>query len=278
MGRIPTPAGGNRLTPAHGSAYGLLDAAQRRTLAAAEEARQRAEDGNRAKLEWLRAMSHELRTPLNAIGGFVQLLTSGARGEVPEAMRPDLERIERNQRHMSRLIEEVLRFARLEAGRVHFELAAVPVARVLLDLQDYVPISEKARGRRLTVLRCSDEIVVWADEDKTRQVLLNLIGNALKHTPPEASIEVFVEPAMLAEPVRIVVRDDGPGIPPERIESVFEPFVQVARSLNHPVEGLGLGLAIARELARGMGGDLTVASAPGEGATFSLSLAPYQER
>jgi signal transduction histidine kinase len=262
-----TPSRGNRRIPQVGSLS--LDEAQRMALNAAE-ARQRAEDANQTKLGWLRAVSHELRTPLNAIGGFVQLLKSGARGEVPEKMRADLDRIERNQLHMARLIDDVLHFARLEAGRVHFEIAPVAVTRILLDIQDYIPPDERARGRSISVTRCDDAIVVSADEDKTRQILLNLIANALRHTPTTAAIDVRVEAD--AEMARIVVKDDGPGVPPDRIETVFEPFYQVGRSLNRPVEGLGLGLTIARELARGMGGDLSLSSEPGRGATFTLSL------
>src|SRR5688500_405048 len=125
--RVTTPSALSRLTRRVVRAIVPLDEVQRHIVVAAEEARREAEDANRAKLEWLRAMSHELRTPLNAIGGFVQLLKSGARGEVPEAMRGDLDRIERNQQHMASLINEVLQFARLDAGHVHFDIGRIPV-------------------------------------------------------------------------------------------------------------------------------------------------------
>ena len=259
-----------RNTPGRGSgAMPRLTPASTRAIRA-EELWHRAEEANRSKLEWLRVVSHELRTPLNAIGGFVQLLKSGARGDIPEAMRGDLDRIERNHLHMTRLIDEVLSFARLEAGRVRFEVAPVSVTRLLLDIQDYVPPSQRAQGRRLLV-RAGDGIVVLADEDKVRQVLVNLVANALRHTPPESTIEIFVDGSASSH-ARIVVKDDGPGIPEDQLESVFEPFFQVGRSLNRPAEGLGLGLTIARELARGMGGDLGIASPPTGGAEFALSL------
>ena len=271
--RVTTPTALSRLTPRVVRAIVPLDEVQRHIVVAAEEARREAEDANRAKLEWLRAMSHELRTPLNAIGGFVQLLKSGARGEVPEAMRGDLDRIERNQRHMSSLIEDVLHVARLEAGRVHFEMVSIPVSRLLLDFHDYVPHSEKARGRVVTVRRPDLDKVVFADEDKTRQILLNLVTNAIKHTPPEATIEVYVsDEHSTASYVCIAVRDTGHGIPGDRVERVFEPFFQGGSSLNRPVEGLGLGLTIARNLARGMEGDLLVESVVGVGTTFLLKL------
>ncbi len=269
--RPTRPSDAIRLTPQVLEAIAPLDEAHKQIVVAAEEARRRAESANLAKLEWLRAMSHELRTPLNAIGGFVQLLKSGARGELPERMRDDLDRIERNQQHMASLINEVLQFARLDAGHVHFEIARVPVDRLLLDLHDYIPLAEKARGRMLTVRRCDADVVVLADEDKTRQILLNLVTNALKHTPASASITVSVA-RTTSERVHIDVADTGPGIAPERLERVFEPFVQAGGALNRPVDGLGLGLTIARELARGMGADLTVASRVGKGTTFRLSL------
>ena len=271
--RITTPPATSRLTPRMVKGIVPLDEVQRHIVVAAEEARQEAEDANRAKLEWLRAMSHELRTPLNAIGGFVQLLKSGARGEVPEKMRGDLDRIERNQRHMASLIEDVLHVARLEAGRVHYEMILVPVSRLLLDFHDYVPRAEKARGRAVTVRRPDMDRVVHADEDKARQILLNLVTNAIKHTPPEATVEVYVDDARsTASHVYLAVRDTGPGIPDDRVQRVFEPVFQAGSSLNRPVEGLGLGLTIARELARGMGGDLVVESVIGEGTTFFLKL------
>ena len=260
-----------RLTPQVLEAIAPLDDVHKQIVVAAEEARHRAESANVAKLEWLRAMSHELRTPLNAIGGFVQLLKSGARGDVPGAMRSDLDRIERNQRHMSALIDDVLQFARLDAGHVRFDIGRVPVSRLLLDLHDYIPQDEKARGRALVVRRSDDDLAVLADEDKTRTILLNLVTNALKHTPVDARIEVGVS-SQIGDWVNLAVTDDGPGIPPERLVRIFEPFFQAGGSLNRPTDGLGLGLTIARELARGIGAELSVTSTLGKGTTFVLSL------
>ena len=250
-----------------------LHEAQRRAALAAEDARRRAEDANRWRLESLRAMSHEMRTPLNAVGGYVQLLLSGVRGEISAAVRADLERIERNHVHVSRLIDETLHFARLEAGRVRFEAARVTVASLLEGLPDFVPPGQKARGRQVVVRPCPADLAVLADRDKARQILVNLLGNALKHTPLDATVEIFADSGgALDSHARVVVKDTGPGIPVERQQSIFEPFVQVGRDFNNPVEGLGLGLTIARELARGMGGDLTVSSEPGKGASFVLAL------
>jgi PAS domain S-box-containing protein len=247
---------------------------QRQATHDAEDARRRAEEANLSKADFLRAMSHELRTPLNAIGGYVQLLRMGARGELAPAVARDLERIERNQHHLTRMINDVLHFARLDAGRVQFQFKATSVKVLLDQLEDFVSPQVDAEGRPITIRPPSSDVLVWADEDKARQILVNLVSNAMKHTPSSATIEVYVEQVdtRAGGGVRICVRDNGPGIPAEKLESIFEPFVQVGRTLNHPVEGLGLGLAIARDLARGMEGDLTVRSELGQGAAFTLEL------
>lgn len=245
---------------------------QRRARFLAEEAQHRAEAANLSKVDFLRAMSHEMRTPLNAIGGYVQLLRMGARGELPEIVQRDLQRLERNHLHVTRLINDMMHFAKLEAGRVQFVPERVDIARILGSLEDFID-PQDASAHHLTVRPCGDEVRVWADADKVTQILVNLVSNAIKHTPPGTLIEVFCADAPRPDgQVTLVVHDEGPGIPADHLGAIFEPFVQVGRSLSHPVEGLGLGLAIARDLARGMGGDLTVASTVGQGATFSLTL------
>jgi signal transduction histidine kinase len=247
---------------------------QRQATHEAEDARRRAEEANLSKADFLRAMSHELRTPLNAIGGYVQLLRMGARGELAPAVARDLERIERNQHHLTRMINDVLHFARLDAGRVNFQFKATSMVGLLAQLEDFVAPQVDAEGRSITIRPPASDVNVWADEDKTRQILVNLVSNAMKHTPSTATIEVYVEQmdTRAAGGVRVCVRDNGPGIPAEKCEAIFQPFVQIGRTLNHPVEGLGLGLAIARDLARGMEGELSVKSELGQGATFILDL------
>jgi PAS domain S-box-containing protein len=253
--------------------------AQRQATHDAEDARKRAEDANLSKLDFLRAMSHEMRTPLNAIGGYVQLLRMGARGDLPDEVTRDLDRIERNYEHVTRLINDVLHFAKLDAGRVVFEPTHVSVAQMLDELEDFVAPQVRTQARRLKVRPCAPDVHVWADAGKARQILVNLVSNALKHTPDDTTIEVFCAGTSKADArVRICVRDDGPGISPDKQERIFEPFVQVGRTLNHPVEGLGLGLAIARDLARGMGGELSVESEPGKATTFTLALRPDREQ
>jgi PAS domain S-box-containing protein len=244
---------------------------QRQARRDAEAARQRAEDANYTKADFLRAMSHELRTPLNAIGGYVQLLLLGARGDLSAAVARDLTRVERNLQHTNRLIGDVLNFTKLEAGRVTYDSQPVRIAEVISSIEDYVATLPTAPEHALRAIPCGEDVVASADPAKVTQILINLVSNAFKHTPPGTRVDVFSDPAAGDREVAIIVRDNGPGIPDDKQGRIFEPFVQVGRTLSNPVEGLGLGLAIARDLARGMGGDLVLASGEG-GCLFRLTL------
>jgi signal transduction histidine kinase len=236
----------------------------------AQEARDSAMQANRAKSDFLAVMSHELRTPLNAIGGYADILQLGIYGEVSEKQREALTRIMRSQQMLLSLINDVLNFAKLDAGQVQYRMANVRLADTLAAVEPLVAPQIEAKQLRYALRQCDSALIVRTDREKLMQIVLNLLSNAIKFTPAEGAITVSC--AEEGASVRVEVRDTGVGIPSDRLDSIFEPFVQVDRALNRPHEGVGLGLSISRDLARGMGGTLTVTSRPGEGATFVLRL------
>jgi PAS domain S-box-containing protein len=239
---------------------------------AEELARQRAaaESANRTKGEFLAAMSHELRTPLNAIAGYVELLLLGVRGTLNEAQRADLARIQRSQQYLLSLINDILNFSRLEAGAVTYTIEATSVATVVDNVVAMITPQTTTKAIDFRLAECPPGLVMRADASKVEQVLLNPLSNAIKFTPEQG--QVTLRCAIEDGRVLLHVDDTGPGIPLDRQAEIFEPFVQLDRTLQSPREGAGLGLAISRDLARGMGGELTVVSEVGAGSTFTLSL------
>ncbi|MEO8194888.1 MAG: ATP-binding protein [Gemmatimonadales bacterium] len=235
-----------------------------------QEARQSAEAANEAKTQFLAVMSHELRTPLNAIGGYAELLLMGIRGDLTEAQQADLERIQRSQRNLLSLINDILNYAKLEAGHVEFAMSTVALHPLILDLEPLVTPQLRARILTYDDSGCDPGLNAWGDAEKVRQIVLNLLSNAIKFTEPGGRISIRCREQ--GDMVEVVVADTGLGIPEDRISSVFEPFVQLERKLSSNHEGTGLGLAISRDLARGMNGELTVSSKPGEGSEFQLTL------
>ncbi|HET7563391.1 MAG TPA: PAS domain S-box protein [Gemmatimonadaceae bacterium] len=239
----------------------------------AEEARTAAEWANQAKSEFLAAMSHELRTPLNAIAGYLQLIAMGIHGPVTEAQRTALDRAQKSQQHLLGLINDVLNFVKLEAGRVEYTIEELELADVVAAMTPMIELQLAAKGVSCD-FRLSPDVMVRADRDKLQQILLNLLSNAAKFTDMGGRVTVETTACEDAPPdlVCLAVTDSGCGIPADKLEAIFDPFVQVNRKLTHTTEGTGLGLAISRDLARGMGGDLRVRSVEGEGSTFTLFL------
>jgi signal transduction histidine kinase len=199
----------------------------------------------------------------------------GIRGPVTDQQREDLGRIQRSQRHLLGLVNEVLDYAKLESGSVRYVLADVAVREALTDAAGLVAPQARAKGLALSVTECPTDadgrpLAVRADPEKLRQVLVNLLSNAVKFTDPGGHVTVTC--AEHDARVEIQVRDTGIGIPADKLEAIFEPFVQVRADLTRAAEGTGLGLAISRDLARGMGGDLTATGELGSGSTFTLTL------
>ena len=256
-----------------------LYAAERAARAEAEAARARAEEANQGKSQFLANMSHELRTPLNAIAGYVQLIEMGLHGPVTDAQRDALARVDRAQRHLLGLITAVLNYAKLESGRVEYDVRPVAMAGVLEQVA--LLVAPQLAAKRLTFTVGTVDAasrLVWADAEKLVQVLVNLLSNAVKFTPDGGQVRIAVlsrtagRDAGRGGVAFVRVTDSGIGIPRDRHASVFEPFVQVRGGYTRAHEGTGLGLAIARDLARGMGGDLRVRSREGKGSTFTVTL------
>ena len=235
----------------------------------ADESLARADEANRAKSQFLAAMSHELRTPLNAIGGYTDLLTMGLSGPITPQQQEQLARIRRSQEHLLGIINDILNFSRLEAGRLTYNIAPVSVKDVVESVTQMIMPQARTKGLQLDQSECR-EASALGDRPKVEQIVLNLLSNAVKFTPSGGKISISCD--VKRGKVMLTVLDTGSGIPADKLGAIFEPFVQVGRTLTSAREGAGLGLAISRDLARGMGGDITVDSRIGVGSEFKLTL------
>jgi PAS domain S-box-containing protein len=281
--QVMTASGAYRTWDFHRVALGRLPDGRRVNLTAAIDvtaykqlveseraARRQAEEANSAKSQFLATMSHELRTPLNAISGYTQLLSLGLRGPITKEQQDDLDRIDRSQRHLLSLINDILNFAKIEAGHIAIENEPIDVSRIVDSLKEFVEPQLREKSLHFDVKDDCEGLVVRGDEDKVRQILINLLSNAIKFTSARGHISIHCGSNDGTLSIRVI--DDGAGIPPDKLEAIFEPFVQVGRDFSSPQGGTGLGLAISRDLARRMGGDLEVESRLGKGSTFILSL------
>ena len=252
---------------ANRAAYAIDNA---RLFAEAQQAKAEAEAANAAKAQFLASMSHELRTPLNAIAGYAELLELSVLGPVTDKQSDALGRLQRSRKHLSALVDQVLSFARIEAGKVQVDIRHVPLHDALERLADMIAPQATGKDLRYDFDGCDPDLGVWADRDRLDQIMLNLIGNAVKYTPAGGHIRVSVhcDPTSVA----ISVSDNGPGIPEDKRQLIFQPFVQLGSSTEATASGVGLGLAISRDLARVMGGDIDVKSSEGQGSTFTLRL------
>jgi PAS domain S-box-containing protein len=232
-------------------------------------ARRAAEQANAARAKFLSMMSHDLRTPLTAVTGFAKLMEGGVYGPITEEQRDVLQRMNDACRELLRMINDILAFAHLESGRVEVRTEPVRLADAVARAESLIRVRVEESG--LTLRSDCDGAVVLADPDKLQQILLNLLTNAIKFTASGGAISVSC--SRESERLRIHVRDTGVGIPSEQLDLVFDPFVQLDHQPSDPTQrGVGLGLAISRELARAMNGELTVESVQGEGSVFTVEL------
>jgi signal transduction histidine kinase len=228
------------------------------------------ETANRAKTAFLRAMSHELRTPLNAIGGYIDVLDLGLRGPVTEQQHADFARVRSSQQHLAALITEILNFARVGSGSVSYAVSDVNGCDALRHAVNLIEPLIAQQGLVFDGISGDSSVVARADPEKVTQILVNLLSNAIKFTP--AGGHISADGAAVDDTVTLSISDTGSGIAPEKLETIFEPFVQLKEGLADREGGIGLGLSISRDLARAMKGDLTVESTEGKGTRFTLSL------
>ena len=201
---------------------------------------------------------------------YVQLLQLGIRGPLTTEQETDLDRIKSSERHLLGLINDVLNYAKLDAGTVEYRIEKLSVEAVIAEADTMLAPQLASVGLSYAREECSPDLTFFADPEKLRQILLNLLGNAIKFTPAGGVVRVACVPD--SNGVRIDIEDSGIGIEKKMFTQIFEPFVQIDRGLNKPGQGAGLGLAISRNLARGMGGEITVESEVGKGTTFSIWL------
>lgn len=251
-------------------------------LAYEREARLEAEAASKAKSEFLAIMSHELRTPLNAVLGYSELMELGIAGPVTEKMRDQIGRIRISATHLLSLVNDILDLAKVEAGRLQVTSGPASALGTVTAAVALVQPQAAARNLELDLVPPTDSLIYRGDDERARQILVNLLSNAVKFTEPGGRITVQIESSRSPDAstklqprrsyVSFRITDTGRGIPDDKINSIFDPFVQAETGHSRSREGSGLGLTISRRLARLMGGDLTVTSTVGEGSTFTLWL------
>lgn len=238
-------------------------------------ARKEAEAANRIKSELFARLSHEFRTPLHAVSGYLEILQQNIHGALTVDQRQDVDRIHQAQEHLLNLVNMILDFAKFEGGPIELTMAEIPIEETLRGAESLVAPQFAKKNISYTHRPGEPRLTVFADREKLQQIVVNLLANAMKFTAPGGSVEMdwSVEDDILL----VRIRDTGSGIPADKVEEIFEPFVQLRAPGSIPAGGTGLGLAISRDLARAMGGDVRVASAVGVGSVFTLML-PLRKR
>jgi signal transduction histidine kinase len=256
-----------------GRSFNEMAAEVQRSMRAAAASEAEAQEANRAKSEFLANMSHEIRTPINAILGYTDLMELGVSGQVTEQQRTQLERIRVSGNHLIGLIDDLLDFARLDVASMSIDQRVVPATQSISTSLTVVTPQAKAKGVELDV-HCEEDVSYLADPQRVEQILVNLLGNAIKFTESGGRIELRCNTAARNGKrwVDFTVADTGIGIPADRLDAIFEPFVQARGGYTRPHGGTGLGLSISRRLAELMGGQISVTSEVGTGSRFTLRM------
>ncbi|HVS59673.1 MAG TPA: ATP-binding protein [Gemmatimonadaceae bacterium] len=235
-----------------------------------QSARKEAEAANRIKTELFARLSHEFRTPLHAVSGYLEILEQNIHGVLTADQRRDVERIHQAQEHLMTLVNMILDFAKLEGGPIELSMAEIPIEETLRGAEALVAPQFAKKSIAYTHHPGKPSVTVFADRERVQQILLNLLANAMRFTPSGGAVDL--DWRIENDALLVHVRDTGPGIPEEKAEQIFEPFVQLRAPGSVPSGGTGLGLAISRDLARAMGGDVRVTSTVGVGSVFTLLL------
>jgi PAS domain S-box-containing protein len=240
-----------------------------------QAARKDAEAANRIKSELFARLSHEFRTPLHAVSGYLEILQQNIHGNLNDEQQRDVQRIHQAQEHLLTLVNMILDFAKLEGGPIELSMAEIPIEETLHGVEALVAPQFAKKGVRYNHRKGDPSLSVFADREKVQQIIVNLLANACKFTAPGGTVDL--EWRVEDQTLLVRVRDTGAGVPHEKIEQIFEPFVQLRAPGSVPTGGTGLGLAISRDLARAMGGDVTAISTVGVGSVFTLTL-PIRKR
>ncbi len=242
---------------------------RKRAEAALREAKEAAEKANRVKTQFLSTLSHELRTPLTAVIGLSDLMELDVVGPTNERQKEYLGRMKASAWHLVSIIDEILTFSLTEAGKETVRLEPTDVAAIARSVVDLLRDQAQSRRLQLTLRGADTPLLALTDGGKVRQIVVNLVGNALRYTVT-GSVDVGLDAG--EDALELCVRDTGPGIPAERLGDIFDAFVQLDGSMTREHGGTGLGLTICRRLARLLGGDVSVESTPGVGSTFTVRL------